>query len=62
MSAGPTMASSPSTSTLNVVTGQTLANGLILRRDRERPRPRAVFQGPSGSSTHLILDVVGYFR
>jgi hypothetical protein len=61
VSAGPTMTSSPSTSTINVVNGQTLANGLILRVT-SGGRAAAVYKGPSGTSTHLVLDLVGYFR
>ena len=61
VAAGPTMGSSSSTSTLNVRTGQTLANGLTLRVTGGG-RGASVFQGPTGSSVHLILDIVGYFR
>ena len=61
VSAGPTLTSTPTTSTINVVSGQTLANGLILRVT-SGGRAAAVFKAPSGTSTHLILDLVGYFR
>jgi hypothetical protein len=61
VAAGPTMGSSSSTSTLNIRTAQTLANGLTLRVT-SGGRAAIVFQGPSGSSIHGILDIVGYFR
>jgi subtilisin len=60
VTAAPVIASS-SASTLNVGAGQTLANGLVLSVTASG-RAGAEYQGPTGSSTHLILDVVGYFR
>ncbi|MGK2852192.1 MAG: S8 family serine peptidase, partial [Candidatus Limnocylindrales bacterium] len=61
VAAGPTMSASPTTSTLNLSAGRTVANGLALRL-ASGGQAAAVFQGPTGSSSHLILDVTGYFR
>ncbi len=58
---GPTMVANPNSSTLNVRPGQTVPNGLVLQVT-SGGRAAAVYQGSSGSSTHLLLDVVGYFR
>jgi hypothetical protein len=58
---GATMTSTPSTSTINVRTGRTIANGVALRVTG-KGRAGTVFQGTSGSKAHQVLDVTGYFR
>jgi hypothetical protein len=55
------MTSTPSTSTINVRTGRTIANGVALRVTG-KGRVGTVFQGTSGSKAHQVLDVTGYFR
>ena len=59
--AGPTVASKPSTSNINFVKGQTLANGLTLRIG-STGTVSGVFDGASGAKIHQVLDVTGYFR
>ncbi|MDH5243333.1 MAG: S8 family serine peptidase [Chloroflexota bacterium] len=61
VSTGATMTAEPSTSTVNFRRGENMANGVNLPLGPSG-RIGAVYQGPSGSSTHLLLDVVGYFR
>jgi spore germination protein YaaH len=61
VSIGPSMTSSPSTSTINVKAGQTAANGLTLRIG-SADMVSAVFASSSGASAHLLLDVTGYYR
>jgi hypothetical protein len=51
----------PATSNINVRTGDTLANGVTFRL-ADDGSAKVVFEGPSGSSTHAIIDIVGYFR
>ena len=58
---GPTMTSTPSTSTINLGKGQTLANGLTLRVGAAGT-VAAVFKSSGGATAHKILDLVGYFR
>jgi hypothetical protein len=57
---GPIVSSNPSTSTINVPKGDTRANGVVVPLDRNG-RLQTVFKGASGASTHLVLDVTGYF-
>ena len=61
VSAGPTMTSTPKTSTLNLTKGTTLANNLTLRLG-SGGKAGLVYVGPSGSSVHLLFDVTGYYR
>ncbi|MGK2851792.1 MAG: hypothetical protein ACSLFN_12885, partial [Candidatus Limnocylindrales bacterium] len=61
VSIGPSMTGSPSTSTLNLAKGQTIANGLTLRVG-SGGTVGAVFMSASGAKAHEILDLVGYFR
>jgi hypothetical protein len=61
MSIGPSMSSKPATSTINFAKGQTLANGVAIRL-ATGGKASAVFKGSSGSTTHALLDVTGYFR
>ena len=58
---GPTMTSTPSTSTINLARGQTLANGLTLRVGTAGT-VAAVFKSSIGATAHKVLDLVGYFR
>ena len=57
---GPIVSADPATSTINVPKGDTRANGVLVPLDRSG-RLQTVFKGASGSATHLILDVTGYF-
>ena len=61
VSAGPTMIAKPATSSINFSKGQVLANGITLRL-APGGLAAAVFQGPTGTGVHLVLDIVGYFR
>jgi spore germination protein YaaH len=61
IAAGPTMTSSPSTSTINFGKGVTLANGVTLRV-ASGGKVGVVFRGASGAKVHAIIDVTGYFR
>ena len=58
---GPTMVSHPSTSTINVVRGQTLANGVVLRIGTVG-MVGGVFQSSSGAKAHQVMDLTGYLR
>ena len=61
VSAGPTMTSHPTTSTLNLAKGTTRANNLTLRLGAGG-KAGLVFVGPSGTAVHLVFDVTGYYR
>jgi spore germination protein YaaH len=61
VSAGPTATSTPSTSTLNFVKGQTIANNVQVRLG-SGGRLALVYVGPRGTSTHAVFDVTGYLR
>jgi hypothetical protein len=56
---GPTLASIPSTSTINVVKGSNLANGVTVALSGGKLQ--AVWNGAPGSSIDVIFDVTGYF-
>jgi hypothetical protein len=56
---GPTMTSSPSTSTINTVAGSNRANGVIVALNGGKLQ--AVWAGAAGSSADVIFDVTGYF-
>ena len=60
VSVGPTMTSSPSTSTLNLPKGDTRANGATVALDASGELG-VVFRGASGARAHVIIDVTGYF-
>jgi hypothetical protein len=51
----------PTTSVLNFPLGDTRANGVTLPLNASG-RSWFVYKAPSGKTTHLILDVSGYFR
>ncbi len=59
VSLGPTMTSSPSTSTLNVAAGSTVANGVSVALSAGKLQ--VVWCGTTGSSANVIFDVTGYF-
>lgn len=61
VTAGPTVAAKPPTSTINFLKGQTLANGLTLPIG-SAGKVSGVFDGATGAKVHQILDVTGYFR
>ncbi len=61
VSVGPTMSSSPTTSSLNAPRGDTRANGLTVRLSTQG-KLAAVWTGAPGSTTNLVFDVTGYFR
>ena len=60
VSVTPTPTATPTTSTINFPTGDTRANGLTVPLSADRPGGRRVQGAPAGS-THLILDVTGYY-
>jgi hypothetical protein len=60
VSLGPTMSSSPSTSTLNAPRGDNRANGVTVKLSGSGSLS-AVWKGSTGSTTHLVFDVTGYF-
>ena len=59
VSLGPTMTTTPSTSTLNVAAGNNRANGVTVAL--KSGSLQAVWAGTTGSSADLIFDVTGYF-
>jgi hypothetical protein len=56
----PAGAPTTTTSTLNFGAGETAANGVAIRLGTGG-RLSAAMSGPAGATTHLILDVTGYF-
>ena len=56
---GPTMTSTPSTSTINVAKGVNCANGVTVALSGGKLQ--AVWAGTTGSSADVIFDVTGYF-
>jgi hypothetical protein len=60
VSVGPSVSATPSTSTINFPFGDTRANNLTLPLNAQGDL-MAVFKGPPGKFTDLILDVTGYF-
>jgi hypothetical protein len=59
VSVGPTMASTPKTSTINVAKGVNIANGVTVALNAGKLQ--AVWVGAAGSSTDMVFDVTGYF-
>jgi protocatechuate 3,4-dioxygenase beta subunit len=57
---GPDPAASPSTSTINFVAGQTLANGVTVALTSSGYL-YATYMSASGNTTDMVLDVSGYF-
>ncbi|HSL34420.1 MAG TPA: glycosyl hydrolase family 18 protein, partial [Candidatus Limnocylindrales bacterium] len=58
---GPAGSALGATSTINLPKGDIRANGLTVRTG-SLGGVSAVFQGPSGASANVIMDVTGYFR
>lgn len=58
---GPNPIADPTSSTLNFPLGDTRANGLDVALSAGQS-VSLVFRGVVGSTTHLLLDVTGYFR
>ena len=56
---GPTMTTSPSTSTVNVAKGTNVANGVTVAL--KSGKLQVVWCGTTGSSADVIFDVTGYF-
>jgi hypothetical protein len=52
---------SPTVSTLNFPVGDTRANGITVPLDANNDQ-HLVYKASSGATTHLILDLTGYFR
>jgi hypothetical protein len=57
---GPNPTSSPGSSTLNFVAGQTRSNGLTVALS-PTGFLSATYMGPAGATTDLVFDVTGYF-
>ncbi len=60
VSLGPVASASPTTSTLNFPPGDTRANGFTAKL-AGNGKLAAVFIGGAGATTHLIVDVTGYY-
>ena len=58
----PTPDATPSTSTLNFPLGDTRANGVVSRVDPATGKVSLVYVAGGSSSTHLVLDVTGYYH
>jgi hypothetical protein len=58
----PTPVAAPATSTLNFPTGEARANGVTSRVDPETGKVSLVYKAGSGATTHLLLDVTGYYH
>lgn len=56
---GPTLPAVPSTSTVNVVKGSNVANGVTVAL--KAGKLQAVWNGAAGSSADVIFDVTGFF-
>jgi hypothetical protein len=56
---GPTVSSSPSTSTLNTRKGRNTANGVTVAL--KSGKVQAVWVGAAGSSADVLLDITGFF-
>ena len=57
---GPAPVVSPSSSTINFVAGQTLANGLTVALSASGTLS-ATYMGPAGATTDLVIDVTGFY-
>jgi hypothetical protein len=57
---GPTATTTPTTSTINFVSGDIKANGVTVALSPGGTLS-ATYLGPNGASTHLVFDVTGYF-
>ncbi len=57
---GPTVSANPTTSTINFPLGDTRANGLTVKLAANGTLS-AVYMAAAGTTTHVILDVTGYY-
>jgi len=58
----PTPQANPATSTINFPTGEARANGVSSRVDDGTGKVSLVYKATSGATTHLLLDVTGYYH
>ncbi|MEO5884815.1 MAG: hypothetical protein ABIQ58_04800 [Candidatus Limnocylindrales bacterium] len=58
----PTPVAAPTTSTLNFPTGEARANGVVSRMDGASGKVSLTYMAGNGATTHLVLDVTGYFH
>ena len=58
----PTPVAAPGTSTVNFPAGQARANGVITRLDPGTGQVSLTYKAARGATTHLLLDVTGYFH
>jgi hypothetical protein len=59
---GPYPMANPPSSTLNFPVGDNRANGVTVALGEDGSLSATFSGGPTGSTTHLIFDVTGYFR
>ena len=52
----------PTTSTINFPTGEARANGITSRVDAATGKVSLVYKAGDGATTHLLLDVTGYYH
>ena len=60
LSVTPTAVANPTSSTINFPLGDTRANNLTVPLSADG-KLAAVFKAPAGKTTHLIVDITGYF-
>ena len=58
----PTPIATPSTSTINFPAGQARSNGVITSLDPATGQVSLTYKAARGATTHLLLDVTGYFH
>ena len=58
----PTPTSAPATSTLNFPKGDVRANGVTSRVDGATDKVSLVYKAGDGATTHLLLDVTGFYH
>ena len=58
----PTPVGVPGTSTVNFPAGQARANGVVTRLDPATGKVSLTYKAARGATTHLLLDVTGYFH
>jgi hypothetical protein len=58
----PTPQASPATSTINFPAGEARANGISSRVDEGTGKISFVYRATTGATTHLLLDVTGYYH
>ncbi len=58
----PTPIAAPTTSTVNFPIGQARANGVVTSLDPSTGSVSLTYKAVSGATTHLLLDVTGYFH